>query len=189
MRRIEGIFKYGLRIEGIIKWGLHIERIFRWGCVPAGASTPRLRSRDVRGVRVCNLAAYILSQLSREFLLPPPRHAPRSGTLSYIFNELSPPQGKTFSEVVWGARRRGYTEPDPREDLSGGWPKTGQTSVKTRSKLVNNAACSFGQGLLALFSRVRGGWLGGGAMQRTRRVGGWRGRACCCRRASQPPLH
>lgn len=42
-----------------------------------------------------------------------------SGTLSYIFNELSPPQGKTFSEVVWGARRRGYTEPDPREDLSG----------------------------------------------------------------------
>jgi aspartokinase/homoserine dehydrogenase 1 len=40
-----------------------------------------------------------------------------SGTLSYIFNELAP--GKTFSEVVWGARRRGYTEPDPRDDLSG----------------------------------------------------------------------
>lgn len=42
-----------------------------------------------------------------------------SGTLSYIFNELSPPSGKSFSQVVWGARRRGYTEPDPREDLSG----------------------------------------------------------------------
>jgi hypothetical protein len=51
--------------------------------------------------------------------LPPVLLAPRSGTLSYIFNELAP--GKTFSEVVWGARRRGYTEPDPRDDLSGGW--------------------------------------------------------------------
>ncbi|EFN56653.1 hypothetical protein CHLNCDRAFT_57539 [Chlorella variabilis] len=40
-----------------------------------------------------------------------------SGTLSYIFNELAP--GKAFSEVVSGARRRGYTEPDPRDDLSG----------------------------------------------------------------------
>lgn len=40
-----------------------------------------------------------------------------SGTLSYIFNELKP--GKTFSEVVSGAKRRGYTEPDPRDDLSG----------------------------------------------------------------------
>ena len=40
-----------------------------------------------------------------------------SGTLSYIFNEFKP--GKTFSEVVSGAKRRGYTEPDPRDDLSG----------------------------------------------------------------------
>ncbi|KAI3426930.1 hypothetical protein D9Q98_006874 [Chlorella vulgaris] len=40
-----------------------------------------------------------------------------SGTLSYIFNTLTP--GKTFSSVVSGARRRGYTEPDPRDDLSG----------------------------------------------------------------------
>jgi homoserine dehydrogenase len=40
-----------------------------------------------------------------------------SGTLSYIFNELRP--GRPFSEVVSGAKRRGYTEPDPREDLSG----------------------------------------------------------------------
>jgi hypothetical protein len=49
---------------------------------------------------------------SARFLAPP-----CSGTLSYIFNELAP--GKAFSEVVWGARRRGYTEPDPRDDLSG----------------------------------------------------------------------
>ncbi|KAH7620178.1 putative Bifunctional aspartokinase/homoserine dehydrogenase 1, chloroplastic [Nannochloris sp. 'desiccata'] len=40
-----------------------------------------------------------------------------SGTLSYIFNELKP--GTPFSEVVSGAKRLGFTEPDPREDLSG----------------------------------------------------------------------
>ena len=40
-----------------------------------------------------------------------------SGTLSYIFNELSP--SRSFSEVVAEAKARGLTEPDPREDLSG----------------------------------------------------------------------
>jgi aspartokinase/homoserine dehydrogenase 1 len=40
-----------------------------------------------------------------------------SGTLSYIFNELA--KGKTFSECVMEAKKMGYTEPDPREDLSG----------------------------------------------------------------------
>lgn len=40
-----------------------------------------------------------------------------SGTLSFIFNELQP--GRSFSEVVSGAKRRGFTEPDPRDDLSG----------------------------------------------------------------------
>lgn len=40
-----------------------------------------------------------------------------SGTLSYLFNELS--KGRRFSEVVLEAKKRGYTEPDPREDLSG----------------------------------------------------------------------
>ena len=40
-----------------------------------------------------------------------------SGTMSYIFNELSLSQ--PFSQVVWGARRRGYTEADPRDDISG----------------------------------------------------------------------
>jgi bifunctional aspartokinase / homoserine dehydrogenase 1 len=40
-----------------------------------------------------------------------------SGTLSYIFNELS--HGRLFSEIVKAARGLGYTEPDPREDLSG----------------------------------------------------------------------
>ena len=40
-----------------------------------------------------------------------------SGTLSYIFNELA--KGKLFSQVVLEAKKLGYTEPDPREDLSG----------------------------------------------------------------------
>ncbi|KAH9623594.1 hypothetical protein KSS87_017318 [Heliosperma pusillum] len=40
-----------------------------------------------------------------------------SGTLSYIFNKF---KGKrSFSEVVEEAKQAGYTEPDPRDDLSG----------------------------------------------------------------------
>lgn len=40
-----------------------------------------------------------------------------SGTLGYIFSELS--RGVTFSEAVITAKNLGYTERDPREDLSG----------------------------------------------------------------------
>ena len=40
-----------------------------------------------------------------------------SGTLSYIFNTFTP--ATPFSSVVKGAKEAGYTEPDPREDLSG----------------------------------------------------------------------
>eukprot|EP00775_Hariotina_reticulata_P012695 gene12695-12826_t len=40
-----------------------------------------------------------------------------SGTLSYIFNTWQP--GQPFSEVVAAAQQQGYTEPDPRDDLSG----------------------------------------------------------------------
>ncbi|KAH7855236.1 hypothetical protein Vadar_022729 [Vaccinium darrowii] len=40
-----------------------------------------------------------------------------SGTLSYIFNNLIGTQ--SFSEVVAAAKEAGYTEPDPRDDLSG----------------------------------------------------------------------
>jgi bifunctional aspartokinase / homoserine dehydrogenase 1 len=40
-----------------------------------------------------------------------------SGTLSYIFNSLD--GSRTFSEIVREAHSLGYTEPDPREDLSG----------------------------------------------------------------------
>jgi aspartokinase/homoserine dehydrogenase 1 len=40
-----------------------------------------------------------------------------SGTLAYLFNVFD--GGKPFSEIVRDARARGYTEPDPRDDLSG----------------------------------------------------------------------
>ncbi len=40
-----------------------------------------------------------------------------SGTLAYLFNALDARAG--FSRVVRDARDAGYTEPDPREDLSG----------------------------------------------------------------------
>jgi aspartokinase/homoserine dehydrogenase 1 len=40
-----------------------------------------------------------------------------SGTLAYLFNVYD---GKTlFSDIVRDAKQRGYTEPDPRDDLSG----------------------------------------------------------------------
>jgi bifunctional aspartokinase / homoserine dehydrogenase 1 len=40
-----------------------------------------------------------------------------SGTLSYLFNSFD--GSVPFSEIVAAARAAGYTEPDPREDLSG----------------------------------------------------------------------
>ena len=40
-----------------------------------------------------------------------------SGTLAYLFNAYDGQRG--FSEVVREARQRGFTEPDPRDDLSG----------------------------------------------------------------------
>jgi aspartokinase/homoserine dehydrogenase 1 len=40
-----------------------------------------------------------------------------SGTLSYIFSEFA--KGTKFSEIVIQAKKMGYTEPDPRDDLNG----------------------------------------------------------------------
>lgn len=40
-----------------------------------------------------------------------------SGTLSYLFNGFV--GTRSFSEVVAEAKEAGYTEPDPRDDLSG----------------------------------------------------------------------
>ena len=40
-----------------------------------------------------------------------------SGTISYILNNFKP--GRKFSDVVREAKAKGFTEPDPRDDLSG----------------------------------------------------------------------
>lgn len=40
-----------------------------------------------------------------------------SGSLSFILNSFT--EGSRFSEIVREAKRKGFTEPDPREDLSG----------------------------------------------------------------------
>jgi aspartokinase/homoserine dehydrogenase 1 len=40
-----------------------------------------------------------------------------SGSISYIFNNFTP--DKKFSDLVFQASEMGYTEPDPRDDLSG----------------------------------------------------------------------
>ncbi|NDE87758.1 MAG: aspartate kinase [Gammaproteobacteria bacterium] len=40
-----------------------------------------------------------------------------SGTLAYLFNVYD--GSRSFSEIVVDAKQRGYTEPDPRDDLSG----------------------------------------------------------------------
>jgi aspartokinase/homoserine dehydrogenase 1 len=40
-----------------------------------------------------------------------------SGTLAYLFNLFD--GGRPFSEIVREAKAKGYTEPDPRDDLSG----------------------------------------------------------------------
>ncbi|MGA9117818.1 MAG: bifunctional aspartate kinase/homoserine dehydrogenase I [Bacteroidota bacterium] len=40
-----------------------------------------------------------------------------SGTLSYLFNSFT--SGRTFSEIVAEAKEKGFTEPDPRDDLNG----------------------------------------------------------------------
>ncbi|MBI9072311.1 MAG: bifunctional aspartate kinase/homoserine dehydrogenase I [Melioribacteraceae bacterium] len=40
-----------------------------------------------------------------------------SGTLSYIFNSIQ--EGGSFSGIVKDAREKGFTEPDPRDDLNG----------------------------------------------------------------------
>jgi aspartokinase/homoserine dehydrogenase 1 len=40
-----------------------------------------------------------------------------SGTLSYLFSEFS--EGRKFSEIVLDAKQKGFTEPDPRDDLNG----------------------------------------------------------------------
>lgn len=41
-----------------------------------------------------------------------------SGTLAYVFQRLASPEAPSLSVCVREAQKLGYTEPDPREDLS-----------------------------------------------------------------------
>ena len=41
-----------------------------------------------------------------------------SGTLSYIFNTFSS-SSEVFDQIIRNAKAKGYTEPDPRDDLNG----------------------------------------------------------------------
>jgi homoserine dehydrogenase len=67
-----------------------------------------------------------------------------SGTLSYIFNTWQP--GQPFSEVVLKAKELGFTEPDPREDLSGSdvarKVRTHARELSTASAALSTAAAT-----------------------------------------------
>lgn len=57
-----------------------------------------------------------------------------SGTLSYLFNNFV--GDRSFSEVVAEAKKAGFTEPDPRDDLSG-------TDVARKvNRVASNNCCS-----------------------------------------------
>ncbi|NEZ02787.1 hypothetical protein G4Y73_01325 [Wenzhouxiangella sp. XN201] len=58
-----------------------------------------------------------LKRLRRAGVKPAAITAAVSGTLSHVFTRLS--AGQPLSEAVADARHRGFTEPDPLEDLSG----------------------------------------------------------------------
>lgn len=87
-----------------------------------GPRCPRPPSTQVILIR-----GILPSTLYHIYTILPPHTLPRlqvvliegilSGTLSYIFNTFG--DGRKFSEIVAEARAKGYTEPDPRDDLNG----------------------------------------------------------------------
>lgn len=62
----------------------------------------------IHNIQLLHLAGENITDISGVF----------SGSLSYIFNELSKKE-KPFSAIVLEAGKAGYTEPDPRTDLAG----------------------------------------------------------------------
>ena len=62
----------------------------------------------IHNIKLLHLAGENITDISGVF----------SGSLSYIFNELSKKE-KPFSEILTVAAKAGYTEPDPRTDLAG----------------------------------------------------------------------
>ncbi|KAL4258440.1 Homoserine dehydrogenase [Pleurotus pulmonarius] len=72
-----------------------------------------------------------------------------SGTMSYIFNQFSTgsTEGPSFSSVVKVAREKGYTEPNPADDLNG-------TDVARKLTILSRLIPSLRQQLPAGFSSV-----------------------------------
>lgn len=70
-----------------------------------------------------------------------------SGTLSYIFNNFI--GNRDFSEVVEEAKQAGYTEPDPRDDLSGT-----DVARKVNTYILNLISAGHGSGLPISFGAL-----------------------------------
>ena len=68
----------------------------------AGAALPFIKS-----VKDISISGDVIEEIEGVF----------SGTLAYLFNSFD--GSEPFSEIVSNAREHGYTEPDPRDDLSG----------------------------------------------------------------------
>lgn len=78
------------------------------------------RQRRIRYESTVGAGLPVIASLNRILSSGDPVHrivGSLSGTLGYVMSEVE--DGKPFSQVVKAAKRLGYTEPDPRDDLSG----------------------------------------------------------------------
>ncbi|KAF5930173.1 hypothetical protein HYC85_031046 [Camellia sinensis] len=76
--------------------------------------------RRIRHESTVGAGLPVIASLNRVLSCGDPVHhiiGSLSGTLGYVMSEVE--DGKPFSQVVKSAKSRGYTEPDPRDDLSG----------------------------------------------------------------------
>ncbi|XP_027178631.1 uncharacterized protein LOC113777667 [Coffea eugenioides] len=76
--------------------------------------------RRIRHESTVGAGLPVIASLNRMISCGDPIHCiigSLSGTLGYVMSELE--NGKPFSKVVNAAKSLGYTEPDPRDDLSG----------------------------------------------------------------------
>ncbi|KAI5070987.1 hypothetical protein GOP47_0013238 [Adiantum capillus-veneris] len=78
------------------------------------------KQRHLRYESTVGAGLPVIATLTRFLMAGDPVHrvvGALSGTLGYVMNGLQ--EGKPFSMVVQQAKSLGYTEPDPRDDLSG----------------------------------------------------------------------
>ncbi|XP_072975737.1 uncharacterized protein [Typha angustifolia] len=79
-----------------------------------------LHYRGIRFESTVGAGLPVIASVTRLLMSGDPIHhiiGSLSGTLGYVMSELE--DGKPFSQVVQAAKYLGYTEPDPRDDLSG----------------------------------------------------------------------